>query len=197
MQWEYYSDVAITCNFKNDLRYLGTKTVLMKNVMKNLFTTSLFVLTASVFVQAGCSKSGEDVETEHPLPTADQYVTWHFGNTHGTLQSPTDSLFCYDDNGTTSIAAATAFNATNQGGFYTSFNAMATGNFQLNDLIIYANQRSYVSTSTPMQVKVSAYGNAGQYVVGSYNGFVKDSTTNGQQSSTTYAISGHFRVKRS
>ncbi|HEX6333407.1 MAG TPA: hypothetical protein VFZ78_04215, partial [Flavisolibacter sp.] len=75
---------------------------------------------------------------------------------------------------------------------YSRFTGDATtGTFPMHYMSLFVNSKYYVSTSTPLQVFVTAYGNAGDYISGSYSGAMKDSI--GTQ---TYNINGVFKIKR-
>lgn len=66
----------------------------------------------------------------------------------------------------------------------------------MTDLNIMTNGHYYINTSTSVQVTVTTYGDARQYLIGSDVGTVKDSTSNGQASTVVYPIHGNFNVKR-
>ncbi|HEU4904015.1 MAG TPA: hypothetical protein VFT06_14515 [Flavisolibacter sp.] len=167
----------------------------MRSNAKIALANCFLLLTAFLFIKAGCSKSNEDIDSGE-IPAADQYVTWNLNNAKGSLQSPSDSLFGYVNSGSTSIHGGTTYNAPSPIYFSAAFNGLTTGTFSLTDLNIMTNGRYYINTSTSVQVTVTTYGNAGQYLIGSYAGTVKDSTSNGQTSTAVYPIHGNFKVKR-
>jgi len=148
------------------------------------------VFTASLFIKAGCSKSSDDVDVAPPS-NADQYVTWNINGNKGYLATPSDSLYLNTDYGFTLLLGNTAYNATNSIGFYASTSGAAAGTFPANSMVIYTNNKYYVSTATAPQISISTFGTTGQYVSGTYTGVLKDST-----STSTYPISGTFKVKR-
>lgn len=166
----------------------------MKNTIKLLLTNSAFILVASLFIKAGCSKSDEGIEP--PLPTSDEYITWNVNKINGALTSPGDSLFIYQSGNTTTFLGVTPYNAPNPGSFYASTNGTSTGIFDLAYFSIFTNNRYYVSTFTQPKVTISTYGNTGEYVIGSYSGVVKDSLPPNFYNATTYSIHGNFKIKR-
>jgi len=58
--------------------------------------------------------------------------------------------------------------------------------------LLHVNGKDYVPSTTPLQITISKYDTLGGYIIGSYYGRVRDSS-----STTTYSITGQFRVQRS
>ncbi|HVG41747.1 MAG TPA: hypothetical protein VM888_09060 [Chitinophagaceae bacterium] len=162
----------------------------MKNKLRSVFTCSLLVFAATFFIQAGCSKSSDEVDTAPP-PNAEEYVTWNINGNKGYLATPTDSVWVTTSYGPTLFIANTAPTASSSVGFLASTNATTTGTFPLSYITIYTGNKYYVSTSTAPQINIATFGSLGQFVTGSYTGMVKDS-----MSTATYSISGNFKIKR-
>lgn len=140
------------------------------------------LLLAPLFIQGLCNKDDAEI-------TADEYVTWQISGQGGELKSPTDSLSFYHTNNTTYIYGQTR--TSNAVGFGASFSgAQAAGNYFTEDFYLQANGNTYFQGTTPLQVIVSSYGTAGNYVTGTYSGIIKTSL-----SSPNYNITGTFRIK--
>lgn len=107
----------------------------------------------------------------------------------GNLQVPADSLSFYSTGSSTEIYGMTNPTPTTQ--FTISFDGpQQSGTYPANYFYVLAGGKYYVSTAVPLQVRVTTYGPAGQYVIGTYSGNVKDSTT-----SAIIPVSGEFRIK--
>lgn len=152
--------------------------------MKKLTWSVLGVLFISLFLKAGCSSSDEDLE--QPLPNTDQYITWNFGSYKGQLTVPPDSITVGNFYRPTDVFASTKTGDTY---LYAGVNGASTGNFPL-ELSIYTGGKYFNSTATT-SVSITTYGPTGGYIIGSYSGKMKDST-----STTVYDVNGAFRLKR-
>lgn len=140
------------------------------------------LLFAPLFINGVCNKDNDDV-------TADQYVKWQIPGYNGSLTVPPDSLDFDRYSGTTT----SIFGLNNSGStiFSVSFDgAQVAGTYPSNYFSVFTDGRYYVQSGTPLQINVTNYGSAGQYVTGTYSGTVKDSTA-----SSIISVNGEFRVK--
>ena len=152
--------------------------------MKRFTLSVLSILFVSLFLKAGCSSSDEDLE--QPLPNADQYITWNFGSHKGQLTVPTDSITVDNFYGPTDVFATTRMGNNY---VYASINGTAAGTFPL-QLYIFTGGK-YFNSQPSTTVSISSFGAPGGYIVGSYSGKMKDSS-----STNMYDVNGAFRVKR-
>lgn len=148
--------------------------------MKSLprFATTLLLALATIVIAASCSKDNNP---------ADQYVTWNMNANNGGLSAPTDSLTTYMWSNATSVYGMSQSGDTY---FELTFPAQAAGTYAASSFLVKVNNNYYVPAATPVQITVSNYGASGQYLIGTYSGTVKDSTT-----SANLAVTGTFRVK--
>jgi hypothetical protein len=138
----------------------------------------------ALFIYGTCNKDNDDIVT----PSGDQYLTWRIGTSSGSVSSPPDSVSMARQGNTTIFYGQNAANSAN---FYVSFSGtQAVGNYSASDFLIYANGKYYVQTSAPLQINVTTYGMAGQYIIGTYSGNIKDSTA-----SAIVAVTGQIKVK--
>lgn len=143
----------------------------------------LFLL-APMFISAMCNQDNDDLLT----PTGDQYLTWNLSNQNGSVSTPPDSIGMARQGNATIVYGSNGNSSTN---FYISFNGSQTsGNYPSTEFLIYAGGKYYVQASAPVQISVTNYGSIDQYIIGTYNGNVKDSTT-----SSVLAVSGQFKIK--
>lgn len=163
--------------------YFGLK---LNLPMKNLTWSLLCILFISLFIKAGCSASEDDLEP--PTPNTDQYITWNFASIKGQLTAPPDSILVgnFYTPSTTDIFASSRTGNTYA---YAAINGNTTGTFPLY-LSIFTGGKYYNSTA-PSSVTISTYGSSGGYIIGTYTGKIKDST-----SPAVYDMSGMFRVKK-
>lgn len=152
--------------------------------MKKLTWSVLTVLFFSLFLKASCSASDEELEP--PTPTADQYITWNFSSYKGQLTVPTDSIMVDNSFRPTEIYAT---KRTGDSFAYASINGSTTGTFPL-QLYIFTGGK-YFNSQPATSASITSYGVPGGYIIGSYTGKMKDSS-----STTVYDINGVFRVKR-
>lgn len=150
------------------------------------FKTWWLLFFAPLFIQGVCNKENDDVE----VPNADQYVTWKIAGANGNLKVPADSLdFNYNGFATAIYGMTKPMPSTS---FAISFpSGQQSGTYTADYFQVYTGGKYYVPTSTPMQVNVTTYGANGQYVIGTYSGMVKDSS-----SSAIVPVGGEFRIKR-
>ena len=143
------------------------------------------LLLTPILLHGVCNKENVDV----PPPNADQYVTWKINGASGNLQSPVDSLSFYGMGNSTAIYGST--NPVPTTAFAIAFvGSQQSGTYSADYIYLLSGGKYYVSTAIPLQVSVTTYGTAGQYVIGTYSGNVKDSTT-----SAIIPVSGEFRIK--
>lgn len=155
----------------------------MKTARK--FKSWWLLIVLPVLTQGMCNKDAEDGDR----PDADQYVTWKIAGASGSLSVPTDSLDFYYNGVSTAIYGMTK--PTPATSFGISFvGAQQSGTFTADYFQVYTGGKYYVPTSTPLQVSVTTYGPTGQYVIGTYSGQVKDSS-----SSAIIPVAGEFRIK--
>lgn len=154
--------------------------------MKVLFKISLtsFISLFSI-AHTSCSK-GSTAQV-YDLPNTDQYISWNVNGNKGAFTSPMDSLASARYGIQTHITGAST---NNQNGVYFIFSGnRANGIYEISFSDIYINQVTYSALPNSLQATVTKYGSVGDYIIGSYSGNVKDST------SKTIAISGNFKVK--
>jgi hypothetical protein len=157
--------------------------------MKNTSFARKFwlLLLAPLFIQGVCNKDNNDLEQ----PNADEFVTWKISGANGSLTVAPDSLSMYRWGTSTAIYGTTQWNSTSPAYFALSFDGPEqSGTYQATEFMVVAGGKYYVPASAPLQVNVTNYGSTGQYMVGTYNGAVKDSAT-----SATLSVSGSFKIK--
>ena len=143
------------------------------------------LIFAPLFIQGLCNKDSDDITT----PTADQYVTWRINGANGSLEVPKDSIDFNRSGNNTAIYGSTKPNAT-ASSVLAFDGAQQAGTFLATDFGVTSGGKNYTTTSTPIQVNVTTYGTAGQYLIGTYNGNIKEFGT-----SSTITVTGSFRVK--
>jgi hypothetical protein len=71
------------------------------------------------------------------------------------------------------------------------FGPQIPGDYPASRFVLFTNNMYFVQTAPfNMVVTITNYGGPGQYIIGSFSGTVRDST-----SSTTYPVSGDFRIR--
>lgn len=122
---------------------------------------------------------------------ATQYINFSLNGTSFSLVPPADSLTCYRFTDSTFSISGFTISGNPYSSVDFSFKGTAPGTFPLSFLNIFAANVSYRKTGT-MNVSVTEFGAAGQYIAGSFNGnVIRDSTT-----APLYPVSGTFRVRR-
>ncbi len=154
--------------------------------MTRLYKYRLFThLSIITLLYIGCSKSSNNQPDD--LPNADQYITWNINDGKGSMTSPNDSI------GSARYATDTHIigqSTTNQNAFYIIFSGNRdAGMYNANFADLYINQKTYTNSSDPLLVTITKYGNVGDYIIGSYSGKIKDTSTN------LYPINGNFKLR--
>jgi hypothetical protein len=158
--------------------------------MPNFFTMKLTVLRtivllliAPVFMKTDCNT------TPPPNPSADEYFTWQMqGGPNGALNSAPDIVEISHQPGFTSFGG---ISANSSSVFQLDFVApQVPGNYAISNFTLFTNTQYFVKTTAALNLTIATYGIPGQYVLGSYNGVVKDSA-----STQTYPISGTFKIR--
>lgn len=161
------------------------KTVTLLPMIRITKTCFVILLCIVAIGSLGCSK-GSDSQT-NDLPNADQYFTWNLNGSKGALLSPSDSLAAAHFAPHTEMAGEST---SKQEGVTIVFGSDGTtGTFTAVYADFTIGNKHYWAPNT-LQVKVTRYGNVGDYLVGSYSGSLPDST------SKLLPISGNFRIKR-
>lgn len=149
--------------------------------MKRTLNSALILFSLLAIVLAvACSKDNSN--------PADEYITWYMTDNNGTLSNPPDSLSMYRWSNETAI-----YGMSQSGIAYfeiTFSGAQSPGVYPASSFLVRVNGKYFVPTASPVQVTVQTYGNAGDYLFGTYVGTAKDSTT-----STSVAVRGTFRIK--
>ena len=123
-----------------------------------------------------------------------QYINYSINGSQYKLSSPNDSMMAKQSgmDSSTSIFASSAGLGPSQN---VSLNFTATnrapGTYPLSLLYIFAGNTQYVKNGSA-NVSISEYGGFGQYVAGSINASVSDSSN----LSVTYPLNMTFRVRR-
>ncbi|HVK96306.1 MAG TPA: hypothetical protein VM368_00745 [Flavisolibacter sp.] len=157
--------------------------------MRNILSSLLLLFSSSLLIQAGCSKSDDDTDTEvTPPANAEQYITWNIGSHKGYLASPSDTLWASNTYGPTVLFARTS---TNSPHVYANFNGSIAGTFPAISVFVFADNKYFTAGAIKPQINVSSYGAIGSYITGTYSGTLKDSASN-----TTYTATGMFKLKR-
>lgn len=147
----------------------------------------LALLFAPFFMYGLCSPDNEEQLPDHP--NTDEYITFRIPGYNGNMTNPPDSIvYGYYPN---NLNVFVSYNANNSVSTYASFTGpQATGTYPAGYFNVFTDGRYFVPTSTPVQITVTSFGAAGQYITGSYSGMLKDSV-----GSSTYSVSGNFKVR--
>ena len=153
----------------------------------DLLLKMIGLMLVSPFFMAGfCSKS--DVPANIPTD-ATQFFSWNIMGVAGQVSSPKDSLTMTSSNNQTTFSGKTIGSSVTAN-YRLSFPSTAIGTYSASDCQIYVSGRYFVSTSNPISITISQYGPAGSYIIGTYTGEIKDST-----SGKIYSATGDFKIK--
>ncbi len=144
--------------------------------------SAAFLLLFSPLFYLACTK--EDT----PSPVTEQFVSWTINGVQGRLATPIDSISQFVQGNSTYIYGLTK--PTPITAFGVAFEGVKPGTYPARYYGVFVGGKYYVPTTTPVQVNVTSYGAAGQFIEGTYSGNVKDSVT-----SVVFPVSGSFRVK--
>jgi len=147
---------------------------------------ALFLIISPFFMAGFCSKDD--------LPAAviennEQYFTYNINGIDGNVSTPKDSLGMSTLNNFTKFQGFTK-TSTLTANYRMSFFGNNVGDFLANECVIYISGRYFVSTPSPINIKISSFGGIGSFVTGTYSGSIKDST-----SGKIYTASGQFKIK--
>lgn len=128
-------------------------------------------------------------QEDNPSPdVTEQFVSWTINGVQGRLATPVDSISQFVQGNSTYIYGLTK--PTPITAFGVAFEGVRPGTYPARYYGVFVGGKYYVPTTTPVQVVVTAYGAAGQFIEGTYSGNVKDSVT-----AVVFPVSGSFRVK--
>ncbi len=184
------------CNFKYKYIYTQKLTPIKKRMKAIIRHYSLFFFLAATpfLMQASCSKNNDDVVVTPPppptLPAADQYITATLNSATTVFKTPTDSLSFSKTSSSTSLNAGTQ-PATSYIGINFS-GSQTIGNFPIDIFSLSINGRDYLQGATALTATVTTYGAIGAYIIGSYSGMVRSSSSS---SSAFTEVKGDFRFK--
>jgi len=148
--------------------------------------TRLIILVFFISLLTACKKSDDSPKT----PNADEYVTWDVGGKYDYLATPSDT-FELSKSSANNYYLQASQKSTSHKHLYFSFTDTTVGTQSSNYFSLYTSSTYYVQSSTPIQLTFSKFGARGDYVIGTYTGTVKDSS-----SASTFTINGEFKVRR-
>lgn len=145
-------------------------------VMKKLAVLPLFAL-----IITACNQTG-------PVsPTITQSIQWNIDGTPTTMTVPPGVFSSGYLSNETSIAGLTADNK-----FDIRFiGPQVPGTYPASRFVLYSSNKYFVQQFPfDMDITITNYGGPGEYIVGSFNGTVRDSA-----STATFPASGTFRLR--
>ena len=147
----------------------------------------LLLLVSPFFIFSMCTRDFDEPAVPDYL-NADEYFSWNMPGSNGSLSSPSDSIQYIRNSGNNIFVA---YNTTNSVNSYVSFDGpQSTGTYSSYNFLVYTGSKYFVSTTTPVVINITSFGIAGQPIVGSYSGNVRDSAN-----TTTFAVTGNFKVR--
>jgi hypothetical protein len=155
-------------------------------LIKSPLKLALLLLLSPFFMAGFCSK---DDALATVIENNEQYFTYNINGVDGHVSTPQDSLGMSTSNNQTKFQGFTK-TSTLTANYRMSFPGSTAGDFQANECVIYVSGRYFVSTPSPINIKISSFGGLGSFVTGTYSGSIKDST-----SGKTYTASGQFKIK--
>jgi hypothetical protein len=148
---------------------------------KRLSAALLFLVSPLIYLSC--------TQEDTPSPNAtEQFVSWTINGVQGRLSTPVDSISQFVQGSSTYIYGLTKPNPITA--FGVAFEGIKTGTYPARYYGVFVGGKYFVPSTVPVQVVVTSYGTAGQFIEGTYSGNVKDSV-----SAVVFPVSGSFRVK--
>jgi hypothetical protein len=156
--------------------------------MKQRVKWNLLLLLVSPFFVFGLCNADNNEDTVPDYLNADEYFSWNIPGYNGSLKSPSDSIQYIRNSGNNIFVAYSPANSVNS---YVSFDGpQSAGTYSSYNFLVYTGTKYFVSTTTPLVINITNFGTAGQPIIGTFSGNVRDSAN-----TTTFAVSGNFKIK--
>ena len=144
----------------------------------------VLVLMLAITTIVSCKKDSD--EDPLVLPTAEQYLTWQIGTTKGEFLVNADTITAARTNNLTEILAHSPSNGNSVSMLFTS--ERTPGTYTTN-FTMTINNETYLPSNEPVRVTVTQYESISGYIVGSYQGELRDDEFK------RYGIRGYFKIR--